>query len=91
MIDSKGSGSWAVSVVPSESWGTSLRPRPVGWRSGSRNPSAMVVEVAAPRLHDRSCLDGISQLVAGQNFSFQAGEEWLLGGIIKHDLTLPMD
>ena len=46
-------------------------------------PSAVVVEVVAPGQHDSPGVVGVGQLVTGQDFPFQAGEERLGGGIVE--------
>ena len=46
-------------------------------------PSAVVVELIASGQHDAAGVVGVGQLVARQNFPFQAGEERLGGGIVE--------
>jgi len=50
---------------------------------GAAMPSAVVVELIAPGQHDAAGVVGVGQLVARQDFPFQAGEERLGGSIVE--------
>lgn len=54
-------------------------------------PASVVVEAVAPVEHDGLGGAGVDEVVPGQHFPFQAGEDASAAALSKHDPTRPID